>query len=565
MAEIKYQMYEVINADGETSQVLPATSADIVTIEDTAQKYTATNVEDALAEIATKIEELDADIAQAGKVDDVQDVNGQTIVVNKIAKLSKKAVGLDNVDNTADADKVVKEAGKVSNKLAIKSTATNGAEYDGSMPINLAFKDEDLSVTQSSVSGVATVTVGVKDKGYSTKSYVDTELAKKYDKTGGTISGDVTITGKANIGGDVVVSGNFTVGGKTTTVESENLQVKDKLITVAKDNTVALTSPAGMVVPKADGTNDVALVVDNTKMAKVGKVVLDASGNIDTTQSDLQTLATRRDDVDLTNDKPVKWNATDKTLESDTRKYTQSDVAETITKEWNFDGGIKTTTIKNKQNEYAINIGYGAIGKGASISLGDGQQPLTNLSIATVLDRPRVFVYDITTGAQIESGEIALKKDIMGSDVTVANAKNVTETIAGKKITDIFENNSTIVKKATLAETANVANKVANALTVSGQNGNGTEQTVAYNGSAPINVDYDGNDFTTTVEDGTLAVELVDTGVVPSGQDTAVFSAVAVNSKGIVQNGGLSMEFGKAGQTTPSTSLMVGGLFFERI
>lgn len=560
MAKIKYQMYEVINADGETSQVLPETSADIVTIEDTAQKYTATNVEGALAEIATKIDELDADIAQAGKVDDVQDVNGQTIVVNKIAKLSKKAVGLDKVDNTADADKVVKEAGKVGNKLILKNATKSFAEYDGSMPIGVTFKDADFDLAQVVGDGIS---IGVKDKGYSTKSYVDTELAKKYDKTGGTISGDVTITGKANIGGDVVVSGNFTVGGKTTTVESENLQVKDKLITVAKDNTVALTSPAGMVVPKADGTNDVALVVDNTKMAKVGKVVLDASGNIDTTQSDLQTLATRRDD--LTNDKPVKWNATDKTLESDTRKYTQSDVAETITKEWNFDGGIKTTTIKNKQNELAISIGYGAIGKGASVSLGDSQQPLTNLYIGTAAERPRVFVYDVTTGAQIESGQIALKNDITGSDVTVANAKNVTETIAGKKITDIFENNSTIVKKSTLAETANVANKVANALTVSGQNGNGTEQAVTYNGSAPITVDYDGSDFTTTVEDGTLAVELVDTGVVPSGQDTAVFSAVAVNSKGIVQNGGLSMEFGKAGQTTPSTSLMVGGLFFKRI
>lgn len=562
MAKIKYQMYEVINADGETSQVLPETSADIVTIEDTAQKYTATNVEGALAEIATKIDELDADIAQAGKVDDVQDVNGASIVTNKIAKLSKKAVGLDKVDNTADADKVVKEAGKVGNKLILKNATKSFAEYDGSMPIGVTFKDADFDLAQVVGDGIS---IGVKDKGYSTKSYVDTELAKKYDKTGGTISGDVTITGKANIGGDVVVSGNFTVGGKTTTVESENLQVKDKLITVAKDNTVALTSPAGMVVPKADGTNDVALVVDNTKMAKVGKVVLDASGNIDTTQSDLQTLATRRDDADLTDDKPVKWNATDKTLESDTRKYTQSDVAETITKEWNFDGGIKTTTIKNKQNELAISIGYGAIGKGASILLGDSQQPLANLSISTAAERPRVFVYDVTTGAQIESGQIALKNDITGSDVTVANAKNVTETIAGKKITDIFENNSTIVKKSTLAETANVANKVANALTVSGQNGNGTEQAVTYNGSAPITVDYDGSDFTTTVEDGTLAVELVDTGVVPSGQDTAVFSAVAVNSKGIVQNGGLSMEFGKAGQTAPSTSLMVGGLFFKRI
>lgn len=537
MAKIKYQMYEVINADGETSQVLPETSADIVTIEDTAQKYTATDVEGALAEIADKLE---SGLAQAGKIDDVQDVNGQTIVVNKIAKLSKKAVGLDKVDNTADADKVVKEAGKVGHKLAIKSTATNGAEYDGSMPIALAFKDEDFSIAQSSASGTATVTVGVKDKGYAKKTDVDAELAKKYDKTGGTISGDV------------VIAGGLTVKGSTTTVESETLQVTDALITVAKDNVLPLTSPAGIVVPKADGNNDVALVVDNTNMAQVGKVVYDSNGNIDVSKSNLQTLATR---TGLTDDTLVKYDEANKTLVPDTRQYAQKNVDETISGDWTFSNtnGFKTNAIENIDGNRIFDF------DGTNNRFGSEAKPTV---IRGLNDRPQYQ----QNGGTLKN--IALVDDITGGEITIenaTNAENVTKTIAGKAITDIFETNSTTVKKATLAETANVANKVANALTVSGQNGNGTEQTVTYNGSAPITVDYDGNDFTTIVEDGTLAVELVDTGVVPSGQDTAVFSAVQVNSKGIVQNGGLSMEFGKAGQTEPSPSLMVGGLFFERI
>lgn len=540
MATEKRRIHRVVDASGTLIQVLPETSAEQVKLADASDKYTATDVESALLEVATTIDGLKTDIAGAGKIDDVQDVNGDSIVTDKIAKLSKTAVGLGNVDNTADSDKVVKEAGKVSHKLAIKGTTTNGAEYDGSMPIALAFNSDDLSVTQSSASGTATVTVGVKDKGYAKKTDVDAELAKKYDKTGGVITGDVTI------------GGSLVVNGPTTTISSTTLTVTDKLIEVAKDNTTALASPAGLVAKKADGTNDVALVVDSTNMAQVGKVVYDSNGNIDVSKSNLQTLATR---TGLTDDTLVKYDEANKTLVPDTRQYAQKNVDETISGDWTFSNtnGFKTNAIENIDGNRIFDF------DGTNNRFGSEAKPTV---IRGLNDRPQYQ----QNGGTLKN--IALVDDITGGEITIenaTNAENVTKTIAGKAITDIFETNSTTVKKATLAETANVANKVANALTVSGQNGNGTEQTVTYNGSAPITVDYDGSDFTTTVEDGTLAVELVDTGVVPSGQDTAVFSAVQVNSKGIVQNGGLSMEFGKAGQTEPSPSLMVGGLFFERI
>lgn len=114
MATEKRIMERVVSEDGSTVQVLFETSADQVTLEDADGNYTADNVEGALNELAAKV-------ASAGKVDDVQDVNGNTIVTNKIAKLSKAAVGLGNVDNTADANKSVKyatEAGKATNDAA---------------------------------------------------------------------------------------------------------------------------------------------------------------------------------------------------------------------------------------------------------------------------------------------------------------------------------------------------------------------------------------------------------------------------------------------------------------
>ena len=120
MAE-KRKIYRVSDSSGTLVQQLPETSADQVTVADAGNKLTATNVEDALQELATKV-------ASAGKVDDVQDVNGSSIVTNKIAKLTKAAVGLGNVDNTADANKSVKHATSAdSATTATSATTANSA------------------------------------------------------------------------------------------------------------------------------------------------------------------------------------------------------------------------------------------------------------------------------------------------------------------------------------------------------------------------------------------------------------------------------------------------------
>ena len=93
MAE-KRKVWRVKDASGALTQVLVETSAEQVTVADAAGKITATNVEAALQELATNI-------ANAGKVDDVKDVNGNSIVTSKVATLSKAAVGLSSVTNDA--------------------------------------------------------------------------------------------------------------------------------------------------------------------------------------------------------------------------------------------------------------------------------------------------------------------------------------------------------------------------------------------------------------------------------------------------------------------------------
>ena len=113
---------------------------------------------------------------------------------------------------------------------------------------------------------------------------------------------------------DVQINGNLTAKGTTTTVDVKNLDVEQQLITVAKGNTAALTSPAGLKAEKYDGTKDGALVFDASGMAMVGDVVLDANGNIDETQSDLQDLATRAKPSELTDGHLLKWDATNKKI-----------------------------------------------------------------------------------------------------------------------------------------------------------------------------------------------------------------------------------------------------------
>ena len=66
--------------------------------------------------------------------------------------------------------------------------------------------------------------------------------------------------------------------------------------------------------------------------------------------------------------------------------------------------------------------------------------------------------------------------------------------------------------------------------------------------------------FTATIADGAVTKsKLAD--VFPT--DDNVFTAVSVDKKGRVVDGGSVIEWGTSGQTTPSANLMVGGLFFE--
>ena len=492
---IKEKMWKVKNSAGDVEQMLPETSADQVSIADAAGKYTATDVEGALSEIATSISDLESGLASAGKVDDVRNNASDastSIVTNKIADLSKA---------------VVKEAGQVGHTLTIEN-GSHSVDFNGSTNTAVSLNTGYFASTTDTASGTnklvltladSGVTAGTyqgltvdakgrvtaaEDKGYAVKANVDTELAKKLDKAGGSVTGDLTI------------GGNLTVNGTTTSIDSTTLKVSDKLIEVAKDNTVQLTTPAGIVVPKYDGANYGALVIDGDGNAQVGDVKLDASGNIDVTNSDLQILATREG---LTDGNLVKWDDTKKTLVPDT-----------------------------------------TVASNASSALSKANANATEISTIKTTYQTKT---DNTLGTTSKTvvGAINEVKGTADSALSKANA-NATEI-------------SNLKNGTTKAKKAETADKVENKLTV----GNGTT-SVQFDGSAAKNVTLGTSDFSVSETSGTLSVGLSNTGVTV-GQ----YSAVNVDAKGRVTAGGLSQEFGTAGQTTPSANLMVNGTFWELV
>ena len=66
---------------------------------------------------------------------DIGKINGKDILAGDIT-LSKEDIGLDKVNNTPDAEKVVASAGKLSTPVTI-----NGVEFDGSANITITAGD----------------------------------------------------------------------------------------------------------------------------------------------------------------------------------------------------------------------------------------------------------------------------------------------------------------------------------------------------------------------------------------------------------------------------------------
>lgn len=262
MATEKRKIHRVIDAAGTLVQVLPETSAEQVTLADAAGNFTSNNVEGALAEVAQDIKDLETGLASAGKVDDVQDVNGASIVTNKIAKLSKAAVGLGNVDNTADANKSVKHATSAdSATTATSATTANSA----------------TKATQDASGNVITST-------YATKNELRDGLAgRATTKTYENYQAFVTAMG-------LLSKSELKVGDN---VYIKKLDVPDMWVTAVNATSVSYTYTTDQAIINA---------LDTTNGLTVGYF---SFSKLETEKVDLSTYQTKTDNSLATTDKTV--------------------------------------------------------------------------------------------------------------------------------------------------------------------------------------------------------------------------------------------------------------------
>lgn len=277
----------------------------------------------------------DASLATTDKT-----VVGAINEVNSTAGTNK--TDITNIKNGTSHVGVAKKVEWVFHLSKWDGKFTGTKDYDGSKAMRLGFNTasyfelgenasglvngyvvelKDTGVTAGTYNNVTVdskgrVTAG-ESKDYALKRDIPAKVTSVDGLGGGTISGSVSTTGNLTVGG------NLTVNGTTTTVDSTTLQVKDKLIEVAHGNTTALTTPAGLVAPKYDGTNSGALVFDSTGTAYVGDVTL-KDGNIDVAKSGLQPLATR---TGLVGGNLVQYDSTAQTLKDSGKKI--SDLATT--------------------------------------------------------------------------------------------------------------------------------------------------------------------------------------------------------------------------------------------
>ena len=175
MAQVKGKINYVVDAQGALNQLLPYTSADVVSI-NAISGLSATTVQDALAEIYSE--------AQQGGVTGVKG-NAESTYRTGNVNITKANIGLGNVDNTADADKHVAYATQAQQDAEGHVFTAYYATQQGL---------QDAQATADNALAIATS----KSSGYSFDTYDDMVTALKSAAKGTYHIGDSLFIKEAN-------------------------------------------------------------------------------------------------------------------------------------------------------------------------------------------------------------------------------------------------------------------------------------------------------------------------------------------------------------------------------
>jgi len=443
---------------------------------------------------------------------------------------------------------------------------------------------------------------------------------------------NVTTMSLGNAATSVVIPGNITIEGTATTIDSTTVQISDRILELAKDNTSALTGYAGLVITKYDGTNDGGILIDHNGEFRVGDVTINGA-NVDNVST--VPLLARAETGVLDNNDLMVWEtstlkAVGKTL-SELGIATSASISnDTITLTAGTDlitGGNFTLNGSTK----TITFNHATIAKTTPTSTLSPNAGATFTAIDSMTVSGTGHVTNVNTKT------ITLPTYGISADTATNGAEiNLTASGGTSSLVEIIGSNGTSVTK-TDADTITLSSTVVNSPLITVENGlglNGLDQTFNLNqaGAQTINLELgtpgtlsSSTTDTVTADSHTHAItnyalngtasSITVTGAAkvlgsagtisltaaygdsvnpyasktanyvlaaPNGSagapvfrafnnvdlpetfnDTpAVYTAVNVNSKGIVTDGAFSMEVGTAAHTTPSSDLIIGGIFF---
>ena len=128
------------------------------------------------------------------------------------------------------------------------------------------------------------------------------DLEKKYDKTGGAISGDVSI------------HGDLTVSGTTTTEKEKQLLVEENVIATNANKVDLMTLLSGLAINKNASATYGIMYDPSDDTVKFGEGVLDENRKFVFKDGEGLPLSVRADDSDFVEAHLVRWDSTSKSF-----------------------------------------------------------------------------------------------------------------------------------------------------------------------------------------------------------------------------------------------------------
>ena len=542
------KIYRVVDAENNIKQLLPETSAEHVTFADKQGEYTSTNVEDALAEVM--------DIAKTGGVTGVKG-DAETAYRKGNVNITKANIGLDQVDNTADLDKPISNAQSAKNdklESEIRGVGTVITNHKND-------KDNPHSVTKAQI-GLGNVdnTADLDKPISNAQKTVNAGFEHNFEQ----LNSNIDTLGKGLNERIDVTNSNLTALRESTESALSNQQESINDIDSTLNSHIANQSNPHSVTKAQIGLDKVDNTADVDKIVKeAGKATNDGAGNniVDTYASKQyvqEGLAGKSRSIAFANYQAfvtavngygnttlkVSDNVFVKTLGVPDMWVTavnSEKAAYTYTNDQAIVNALNTTN--------GLTVGYYTFSQLETTKVDltsyqtktDDGLNTTDKTVVGAINEVKGTADSALSKANANATEISKIKDgttkvkeAEHADTT-DNATNVTTNINGKAISSIFETNGTTAKEATHAvkatsadnaTRADSASKVANSLTFSGQNAQGTESTIGFDGSQAQDVAFNGDDFVAT-KGNAFEVSLA-----PSGVTAGTYNNVTIDEKG---------------------------------